>query len=136
MKKSAIENDETFEKFLLKETVNLNQNEKKFIGNIDNLRDYYTKLRRESQNPINRHGEDILEIYKYTHDDELFLQLDTGKSDKRRIFIFYRYEHLKLSTKTNCIMCDATFRSAPRGFEQLLALHATFFNKRIPIDMH
>ncbi|KAG0426106.1 hypothetical protein DMUE_5990, partial [Dictyocoela muelleri] len=133
LKQCAIDSKETFDSALFNATVDYSEDQLKNIGNINNIRDYYTRLRRNSKTPIVKHDEDILDMYKYTYDGAKFLQDDTGKNDDSRIIIFYREEHLLLIKRTDCILCDGTFKAAPRGFSQLFVVHIMFFKKRIPI---
>ncbi|KAG0438154.1 hypothetical protein DMUE_3262 [Dictyocoela muelleri] len=110
-----------FDEALIKLSLKLSDNELKNIGNINSVRDYYTRLRRMNQNPIIKHRDDILDMYKYTYDGDLFLQDDTGKENEGRIIIFYRKTTLELISRSDVILCDATFKSAPRDFHNFLS---------------
>ncbi|KAG0441610.1 hypothetical protein DMUE_0917 [Dictyocoela muelleri] len=82
LKYMAINTNIPFDEALIKLSLKLSDNELKKIGNINSMRDYYTRLRRMNQNPIIKHCDDILDMYKYTYDGDLFLQDDTGKENE------------------------------------------------------
>ncbi|KAG0439104.1 hypothetical protein DMUE_2662 [Dictyocoela muelleri] len=133
MKDTAINTQIPFMNAFIAESLKLEKDEKKNIGNVYSLRDYYNRLRKIQNPPIVNHNEDILQMYRLTNDCNRFLQYDSGKDDDSRIIIFYTDELIKLFSRTNCILCDGTLKTSPRGFSQLLVIHIMFFNKRIPV---
>lgn len=75
---------------------------------------------------------EILESYKFTFQNNLFLQYD-NKDSKRRILIFYTNSNLEILQRSNIWLCDGTFYTAPLNFSQVLIIHGMYFNKTIPL---
>ncbi|KAG0437482.1 hypothetical protein DMUE_3662 [Dictyocoela muelleri] len=75
---------------------------------------------------------DILNIYKYTFDNKLFLQYDNG-SDKRRIIIFYKDENLKILENSKILLCEGTFYTAPKIFFLSFNNLPILLSKKIPV---
>ncbi|KAG0435544.1 hypothetical protein DMUE_4683 [Dictyocoela muelleri] len=103
------------------------------IGNINSLGDYYVRLSRNKQTPPNKHEDDILPYYIIVIMVKDFSKLILVNMMKKRILIFYRTESLMLANRTNCILSDYTFKTAPKVFHQIFVVHIMFFKKQIPI---
>ncbi|KAG0441854.1 hypothetical protein DMUE_0745 [Dictyocoela muelleri] len=133
LKKSATESTENFENTLLQATHNLNENDFSHLNKIDNMRDYFTRMRNKKFNNNKNEDIEILEMYKYTFDNNIFLQYDNGYGNEERIIIFYTNNNLKILEKSNLWLGDGTFYISPKGFEQVYILHGSYFSKIIPL---
>ncbi|KAG0419572.1 hypothetical protein EQH57_0473 [Dictyocoela roeselum] len=107
----------------------LSEDEKNNLPNLKNLNDYF--IRRKRLSGINKQTDEILYIYKYTHDNKIFLQYDSN-NDKNRILIWISNHQKIILENTNYWLCDATFDTTTKNFSQLLILHGLYFNKTIP----
>ncbi|KAG0435808.1 hypothetical protein DMUE_4523 [Dictyocoela muelleri] len=129
LKKDALTTDNTFLYSLISSLSVLSINETSNLGNIDSLRDYYTRLRRQKRTHMIKHDNELLYMYQNTYDGERFLNVDTGINNESRILVFYSKEIVLLAKRTNCILAYGTFKSAPRGFSQLFVVHIFFLIK-------
>ncbi|KAG0441372.1 hypothetical protein DMUE_1095 [Dictyocoela muelleri] len=80
---------------------------------IDNI----TKFSKK--NNISNNYSEIPSEIRTTYADELFLLHDSGQETENRFLIFSTESHLSYLKKSDFWYCDGTFKSCPRGFEQL-----------------
>ncbi|KAG0425309.1 hypothetical protein DMUE_6043, partial [Dictyocoela muelleri] len=114
-------------------TLELNENDEKYLNKIDNMRDYFVRIRNKKFKNNENNNDEILEMYKYTFSKKEFLQFDTGFDSEERIIIFYTLANVEILKKSIVWLGDGTFYSSPKGFEQIYILHASYFSKIIPI---
>lgn len=122
-----------FDEAIVSESNKLEESTLKNIGNIDNLRDYYKKLRNIGKNQGINDNEALLNIFKFTHDGRLFLRYDIKTLNNSRILIFFTDISINLIKRSKCLLADATFKLAPKNFSQILVIHVLFFGKVLPI---
>ncbi|KAG0436857.1 hypothetical protein DMUE_4012 [Dictyocoela muelleri] len=93
--------DTPFEKAIMNSTLNISPNDLNRLGKYDSLRDYYVR-RQNLKNEFNKkRGEGILDIFRYTFDNEQFLQFDGSNSEKNDFLIFYTAQNLEVLQDTN-----------------------------------
>ncbi|KAG0438842.1 hypothetical protein DMUE_2845 [Dictyocoela muelleri] len=107
--------------------------EKFNIQKYDILRYYYNKLRKEATEISNSRNNELLDIYKYTFDNNLFLQYESGSREEERNIIFTTEYNLRILNQSETWLCDGTFFVAPNNFEQVYNIHCKYFGKLIPM---
>jgi hypothetical protein len=68
-----------------------------------------------------------------TFSNKNFLLFDSGQFDAERIVIFGTMENILHLKHNNVWLCDATFQSCPKNFEQLFIIVCKIRNKNIPL---
>ncbi|KAG0438472.1 hypothetical protein DMUE_3067 [Dictyocoela muelleri] len=89
LKKSDAESTENFENTLLQATHDLNDEDFSDLYKIHNMHDYFTRIRNKKFNNNKKQDSEILEMYKYTFDNNIFLPYDNGHDNEERIIIFF-----------------------------------------------
>ncbi|KAG0428056.1 hypothetical protein DMUE_5845 [Dictyocoela muelleri] len=117
------------------ECLKLKKDEKKNIRNVNSLRNYYNRLRKIQNLPIVNHNEDNLQMYRLTNDGNRYLQNDSGKDDDSSVIISYTDELIKLFSRTNCILCDGTFKTSPHVSPSFLSFISCFSIKEFQLFM-
>ncbi|KAG0438593.1 hypothetical protein DMUE_2996 [Dictyocoela muelleri] len=100
LKIMAEKNKDTFN-FSINECLSgVSENERQYLGNYSNIRDYFTKMRNKFANPNLKSDSDIIETSRYTIDNDLFIQHDSGRDDSKRFLIFTTNLNLELFSKS------------------------------------
>ncbi|KAG0421183.1 hypothetical protein DMUE_6308, partial [Dictyocoela muelleri] len=123
LKKVAICSNDEFISSFINVTNKMSEEDKYSLCKYDSYRDYFNRLRNMNKNINNCNKDDILDSLKYTFDNELFLQHDSGSNDEERIIMFYTEKNLDILSKSNVWLLDGTFYTSPIGFEQILIIH-------------
>ncbi|KAG0437585.1 hypothetical protein DMUE_3603 [Dictyocoela muelleri] len=91
----------------------LSEDEKNNLPNLKNLNDYF--IRRKRLLGIKKQTDEILDIYKYTHDNKIFLQYDNNNNENGILIWISNHQKIILEN-TNYWLCDATFYTTPKKF--------------------
>lgn len=92
----------------------------------------YSKFLKSIEYPVSDANE-ILDIYRYTYSNNLFLQHDSGSNDSNRIIIFTTAVFKNYLEKCTVILSDGTFRSTPKGYAQVYIIYGFFFGQTTPL---
>ncbi|KAG0437764.1 hypothetical protein DMUE_3498 [Dictyocoela muelleri] len=133
LKTSGLTSKETFENSFGKANSEISPADKIFLGNYNHLSDKYIKLQNNDFNCKIDGNDDISESYKYTFDNNLFFQFDSGFSDPKRFLIFSTIENLNIMNRSNVWLSDGAFSTSPKNFKQIYIFYGTTFGKTIPL---
>ncbi|KAG0440202.1 hypothetical protein DMUE_1911 [Dictyocoela muelleri] len=132
LKEVALTTNENFDNALISVTEGIDLKNLKNISNINSLRDYFVRRRKSKNLPLITNNDNILEMYKYTFDNELFLQY-INNSNENGLIIFSTEYNLNILKKSKIWLCDATFYTSPQDYSQIYIIHGTYFNKILPL---
>ncbi|KAG0441701.1 hypothetical protein DMUE_0850 [Dictyocoela muelleri] len=88
LKMSIDKNQKIFDDAFLEFTQDVTPEYLKFLGTRNNFRDYFIKRTNETFKNVQSDKMEILETFKYTFDQNLFLQFDNKDYDNRIIIFF------------------------------------------------
>lgn len=128
IKNKALETTETPRNILFNELVSTPE---VFIQNNLNfkyLKDTITRTRKKN-NIVLENNSDIPNELFFLSTGERFYFFDSGINDENRIIIFTTAENLNILIAGKIWFVDATFKTVPKNFEQLLIIQ-TFIQKK------
>ncbi|XP_034944394.1 uncharacterized protein [Chelonus insularis] len=91
-----------------------------------------TQHNPQFNNPTSRGELQLLDEYKKTYNNELFLLHDSG-GDRNRFLVFTTVKNLNFLTKCEQWLSDGTFKSVPNIFSQLYTIHGYMSSKSVPL---
>ncbi|KAG0437908.1 hypothetical protein DMUE_3413 [Dictyocoela muelleri] len=133
LKDVSINSNEDFLTTFIKLSNDTSHEDKYGLNKYDSYRDYFNRLRNMKSGLCHKNESDILESFKYTFGNELFLQFDSGINDEERIILFHTDLNSNIFLKSKVWLVDGTFYTAPNDYEQILILHCSYFSKIIPL---
>ncbi|KAF7670554.1 hypothetical protein CDIK_4570, partial [Cucumispora dikerogammari] len=72
---------------------------------------------------------DISQEICVTKNDEQFLYFDSGKDNENRVIVFITKQNMDHLEINKIWVCDGTFKTAPKKFEQLLTIQCLIRSK-------
>lgn len=132
MKKKAVETTETPRNILYQEVIKYPE---LFIQNkhgFKYIKDSITRIRRETNLTLNEVTDVPVELH-FLSSGERFYIFDSGVDEENRIIVFTTIENvLNLSSQKEWFI-DATFKTVPKNFEQLLVIQANVYGKKFSL---
>ncbi|KAG0438000.1 hypothetical protein DMUE_3363 [Dictyocoela muelleri] len=132
IKNIAVRTNLNFDNALISATEGMKKDDLIKIGNLNNIRDYFIKSRKSINELPKNENDNILEMYKYTFDNNIFLQY-SDLNDGEKLMIFITNENLNILSKSKVWLGDGTFYTAPKNYSQIYIIHGLYFGKILPL---
>ncbi|KAF7693571.1 hypothetical protein CDIK_2298, partial [Cucumispora dikerogammari] len=76
---------------------------------------------------------DISQKICFTKNDEQFLYFDSRKDNENRVIVFTTKQNMNHIEMNKIWVCDGTFKTAPKEFEQLFTIQCLIRGKYVPL---
>ncbi|KAG0437617.1 hypothetical protein DMUE_3590, partial [Dictyocoela muelleri] len=114
LKRKAFDTNEPFDASLLTAMNNIEGLEKNKLSKFDSLRGYFCRIRNTNNIKMINNDNEILDIYRFTLDNNQLLQFDSGYKNEDRIIIFSTNYNLRILFNSKIWLCDGTFFVSPQ----------------------